>query len=101
MPADASMFPCRKFAAPLMFGPNMHGTLDGGTDPSAQFIGDAFSASGVFSIRESNVKYGIGPEASAVFGCRYLDFNASDGNSTFSGNKLQPSALQTLPCIRT
>ena len=78
----------------------MLGTLDGGTDPSAQFIGDAFSASGVFSIREPNVKYGIGPEASAVFGCRYLDFKASDGNSTYAGNELQPSALQILACIR-
>ena len=78
----------------------MIGTIDGGSDPYGQFLGDAVVASGVFKTRNIGTKYGIMPEGDAVFGCQYLDFKASDGDSIYSGNKAQPSALQTLPCIR-
>lgn len=80
--------------------PNMIGTIDGGSDPYGQFLGDAVVASGVFKTRNVGTKYGIMPEGDAVFGCQYLDFKASDGDSIYSGNKLQPSALQILACIR-
>ena len=30
-----------------------------------------------------------------------IDFSASKSSGTYSGTKLQPAALQVLPCIRT
>ena len=85
-----------------MFGtwPNMIGTIDGGSDPYGQFLGDAVFASGVFKTRNVGTKYGIMPEGDPVFGCQYLDFNASNANSIYSENNLQVPALQTLACIR-
>lgn len=85
-----------------MFGssPNMIGTIDGGSDPHGQFLGDAVVASGVFKTRNVGTKHGIMPEGDAAFGCQYLDFKASDGNSIYAGSMLQPKALSALPCIR-
>lgn len=55
-------------------------------------------ASGVFN-GESQDATNVGSTGSLNPLCE-LVFNASKGNSIYSGTKLQVSALQTLPCIR-
>ena len=85
-----------------MFGPlpNISGSLNGGSDPQGQFLCDVVSPSGAFKVRNVGTKYGIATEAGPNFGCQYLDFKASDSDSSYSGTKLQSPSLQLLPCIR-
>ena len=75
-----------------MFGPNISGTLNdlmtNGSD----------GCSGAFSTEDSwNAGLNRDSDSTKV---AYFQFRASDSNATFSGSKLQVSALQALPCIR-
>lgn len=95
MPAEVSMFPCRKFAAPLMFGvcPNIQGQAawSVGTE------GSVAQGYGALSVEASGFKSVTMQDGE---GDLSLGLNASAGNSIYSGTKLQPSAIQTLACIR-
>ena len=43
----------------------------------------------------------VGASGSSLGYDLVVGFDASGSNSSYSGSKLQPSALQVLPCIRT
>lgn len=94
MPAEVSMFPCRKFAAPLMFGtwPNtigqLHQLASGLTLKTGVFSGSVVTHRAYTSI--------LGTDQDEFT----LDFNASNGNAIYGGTTVQPKALNCLPCIR-
>lgn len=93
MPADASMFPCRKFAAPEMFGtwPNILGSFTR-TERQA-FAG----ATGCFTKDGETTEFYVKEQGQ---GYDRVNMNASLSNSAYMGTILQPKALQTLACIR-
>ncbi len=67
--------------------PNIFGTLLAfGSNPT-----------GAFSVLE---QYGWSELSSSGNGMYYIDFAANKSSTVYSGSKLQPSALQVLPCIR-
>lgn len=80
-----------------MFGPNIQGTTNvAGYAPDNWTAGR--SATGPF---QSMVKWGSGLSAlpNDTHGA-VISMNANLANDQYTGNKLQPKALSTLPCIR-
>lgn len=91
--------------------PNFNGRVPQGTTDTSQ-VGKALEASlpnitgngrgsfwakaGALSSGASENKYAYGES----WGIHDVTFNASKSNATYSGSKLQPSALQLLACIR-
>ena len=97
MPADISMFPCRKFAAPEMFGliPNIQGKifLRAGTDAQQTSSGALRFSDRGDSVQTVSVLDTTGGSVS-------INFSANEGNSIYRGSTLQQKALSVLPCIR-
>ena len=99
MPADASMFPCRKFAAPEMFGPNITGRF---WDLATVLTNRMGTATGCFTCpTDENSAISNAEVTTTQSSGDGIDFSASKSSGTYSGTKLQPAALQVLPCIRT
>ena len=76
-----------------MFGPNITGVI------SESALGsDNLSANGAFNATYHSENKGYSTDRPiAVFG---FTFDANRTSTIYSGNRLQPSALQVLPCIR-
>ena len=81
----------------LESNPNIEGSVTPGAGGGARFIGMG-DASGVFTTG-NKVTGGGGYTVNA--GKSTIVFTASNGNSLYSGDKLQASALQCLACIKT
>ena len=59
----------------------------------------SYDASGAFSDTPATI--GLEASDTGTYGYdRVITFNATSSNSTYHDGKLQPSALQTLPCIK-
>lgn len=105
MPAEVSMFPCRKFAAPLMFGtwPNISGSFrvsavygEDGTRRNA-----FYEASGVFSRGDSTIQDGSVQNGTYTLLSSVCSINLSRSSNIYaSGNNVQAPAIQCLPCIK-
>ena len=84
---------------PVMFGtrPNMIGTTQAVGYVASDWIGGQNSSGPFYGMKRWQYLFSIGSDGTngAV-----IDFNANLANSTYNGNKLQASALQSLPCIR-
>ena len=80
-----------------MFGtwPNISGNLPNlrwgclTSEASGAFVSTTAGSSDILSFGTSEHSYHI------------VSFDASKSNGTYSGNLVQPKALQVLPCIRT
>ena len=88
-----------EFKKPMMFGtrPNMIGTTQAVGYVASDWIGGQNSSGPFYGMKRWQYLFSIGSDGTngAV-----IDFNANLANSTYNGNKLQASALQSLPCIR-
>lgn len=101
MPLDSSILPCLKFAAPLMFGvcPNSTGTVR--TNAGAQRGWWGHAGSGAFAVQQwGDTVVTANQVSSTESTATGLSFDLSRSSGIFSGSKMQPSALQTLACIR-
>ena len=67
---------------------NITGTVSGGTDPGQQFIGDAVTATGAFSVTNVGSKYGIGTDT-GWGGCQSLVLDVSKVVQTAAENRMR------------
>lgn len=67
---------------------NITGTVSGGTDPSQQFLGDAVTATGAFSVTNIGSKYGIGADPGSG-GCQSLVLDVSKVVQTAAENRMR------------
>ena len=92
--------PLKLSTEPVMFGlsPNIQGLFFiRRWDQSGHII---VSAQNAFSYEDSGDSL-VGVDSGSYEGNNQkLIFNANRSNSTFNGAKVQPSALQVLPCIK-
>ena len=87
----------------LAMWPNIPGSVNfrhGNIDASAGII-TAASAPFEKNDRTQSTASPFAFDVSMEFKADRLDFQPELANSLFNGNKLQPKALQVLPCIKT
>lgn len=82
-----------------MFGvrPNISGGITT-TNTWTQIVDSGASASGCFQIHE--IPNSLGAADSGEIGNFGFDIDASRQSSLYSGDSMQPKAIQCLPCIR-
>ena len=85
---------------PLMFGPNIIGSANFNSGTELTMASSLRGGStGAFSSSNA-VANGYSPGSSQSGTYRTLGLNLQNGNSIYSGTKMQVQAIQLLPCIK-